>query len=222
MAERFFAELAAIPGEKWVAWRQHRVRAGETLWVLARRYDTSIDAIARANGLNPRKPLAVGMHLVIPGAVPPATVASSRTGEVIRYRVRAGDTLSKIAAEFGVRVADLKQWNNLRSDLIGRGALLEIRLPASAWTQRTSQPGSSTPTAAGASESTLATNLQGGTSLRTDAVSGEFIVHLVSAGETLWSIARGYQTTVEALRAANQFLFTRQLKVGDQLRIPKP
>ncbi len=221
MAERFFAELAAIPREKWVAWQQHRVRPGETLWAIAQRYETSIEAITRANGLNPRKPLPASTLLAIPSAVPPRTVTSSRTGEVIRYRVRAGDTLSKIAAEFGVRVADLKRWNNLQSDLIGRGAFLEIHPPASASARTASHPSTSDPAPTEMSASPIATNLLADPSDRSDSSSDDFLVHMVSAGETLWSIARGYQTTVEALRAANQFLFTRQLKVGDRLRIPR-
>ncbi len=51
------------------------------------------------------------------------------------------------------------------------------------------------------------------------AAADEGRVHKVRAGETLWSIARAYNTTVEALRTANQFLFNRQLQVGDQLII---
>jgi LysM repeat protein len=45
------------------------------------------------------------------------------------------------------------------------------------------------------------------------------VVHHVKAGETLWSIARAYQTTVEAIQAGNRFLFSRPLQVGDTLTI---
>jgi LysM repeat protein len=44
----------------------------------------------------------------------------------------------------------------------------------------------------------------------------------VQAGDTLWSIARAYQTSVEALRRANRFLASRQIQPGDQLRILPP
>jgi LysM repeat protein len=46
------------------------------------------------------------------------------------------------------------------------------------------------------------------------------VVHRVKPGETLYSIARNYQTTVEALRNANRFLLNRSLEAGDTLRIP--
>jgi LysM repeat protein len=45
------------------------------------------------------------------------------------------------------------------------------------------------------------------------------VVHRVKAGETLWSIARAYQTTVEAIQAGNRYLFSRPLQVGDTLTI---
>jgi len=45
------------------------------------------------------------------------------------------------------------------------------------------------------------------------------VVHHVKAGETLWSIARAYQTTVEAIQAGNRYLFSRPLQVGDTLTI---
>ncbi len=46
------------------------------------------------------------------------------------------------------------------------------------------------------------------------------LVHRVKPGETLYSIARTYQTTVEALRSGNRFLLSRSLEAGDTLRIP--
>ncbi len=228
LAERFFAEIAAIPRERWVAWQQHRVRPGETLWMLARKYGTSIEAIAQANGLNIRRPLQIGAVLLIPSAAPPVSLASSGKGDVIRYRVRGGDTLSGIATEFGVSVSQLKRWNGLRGNMIVRGSVLEIHLPSgNSRTAQTRSEGSewlgSRAARTGASSAFAAPGevllaSRPGTS---EGTGGEVAVHQVTAGETLWSIARGYATTVEAIRAANQFLFTRQLQVGDQLRIPK-
>ena len=52
------------------------------------------------------------------------------------------------------------------------------------------------------------------------AASAQIVVHRVKPGETLYSIARNYQTTVEALRSGNRFLLNRSLEAGDTLRIP--
>ena len=53
-----------------------------------------------------------------------------------------------------------------------------------------------------------------------NAASARPVVHRVKPGETLYSIARNYQTTVEALRSGNRFLLNRSLEAGDTLRIP--
>ena len=45
------------------------------------------------------------------------------------------------------------------------------------------------------------------------------VVHHVKQGETLWSIARAYRTTVEAIQSGNRYLFSRPLQVGDTLTI---
>ena len=45
------------------------------------------------------------------------------------------------------------------------------------------------------------------------------VVHHVKPGETLWSIARAYRTTVEAIQSGNRYLFSRPLQVGDTLTI---
>jgi membrane-bound lytic murein transglycosylase D len=229
MAERFFAEMATIPEEKWVAWQQHMVRSGETLWMIAKKYGASTEAIAQANGLNPRQPLQIGTVLLIPSGVPPVTLAASEDGDVIRYRVRRGDTLARIAAEFGVTVSQLKSWNHLRGDTIVQGAVLEIRLPSSKNRLARTQQGQSErlgsrsagPQSSSSSASLKETLLASVPASSPNAES-EMTIHLVSPGETLWSIARAYQTTVEAIRAVNRFLLTRQLQIGDQLRIPRP
>src|SRR5215471_6216975 len=50
-AQKFSAEIAEIPPEKWVSWRRHRVEPGETLISLARKYRVTAPAIAAANNL---------------------------------------------------------------------------------------------------------------------------------------------------------------------------
>jgi LysM repeat protein len=48
---------------------------------------------------------------------------------------------------------------------------------------------------------------------------GSPVVHRVRPGETLWSIAQTYKTTVETLRGANPFLLSRGLQAGDALKV---
>jgi LysM repeat protein len=51
------------------------------------------------------------------------------------------------------------------------------------------------------------------------AKEGQPVTHRVRQGETLWSIAQAYRTTIDALRSGNQFLFSRPLQAGDILTI---
>lgn len=202
-AERFFAEIAAIPPEKWVSWRWHRVESGESLSSIAQKHRVTSRAIAEANGMDEQAPLMIGTKLIIPA------VAAAPTGQgtLTHYRVRRGDTLSSIARQFSVSVQELRRWNGIRSDRVARGTRLKV-YPG----------GRSAPVSRASGGQKGAANLARNepTSPSSDA---EPVVHRVRQGETLWSIARTYQTTVEALRAANRFLARRQLQVGDLLMI---
>ncbi len=67
-AERFFGEIAAIPPEKWVSWRRHKVEQGETLSSIAKQYRVSPAEVADANELSASASLEEGQKLIIPAA----------------------------------------------------------------------------------------------------------------------------------------------------------
>lgn len=205
-AERFFAEIAVIPEEKRVLWRRHRVENGESLTSIAKKYRVTAGAVAEANNLGARAELQVSDKLIIPAAA-----AAKEQGKLTQYRVRRGDTLFSIAEQFSVTADELRQWNRIRGQTVARGTTLKV------------YPGGRPPAAERASAKRPASKARAGKSEQAVAAassaSGEGRIHKVRPGETLWSIARAYQTTVEALRTANQFLFSRQLQVGDQLLI---
>ncbi|HEV8385630.1 MAG TPA: transglycosylase SLT domain-containing protein, partial [Candidatus Acidoferrales bacterium] len=96
-AEQFFAEIAEIPAEKWVNSRRHRVEEGETLSSIAKKYRADGKAIASANGLESGVPLQVGDKLTIPSVTHAAGL-----GQLVRYKVRRGDTVPSIAEQFSV------------------------------------------------------------------------------------------------------------------------
>ncbi len=210
-AERFFAEIAAIPPEKWVSWRRHKVEPGETLSSIARQYHVRPVEVADANDLAPGATLDEGQKLIIPAA--PRSEAAA--GKMIRYRVRRTDTISTIADEFDVTTAELRKWNHLRYDHVARGMSLRI------------YPGGMTPPPAqqqarakeALTETAAAQHRGAGKAPIMEARAANPVVHRVKPGETLWSIARAYRTTVEAIQAGNRFLFSRPLQVGDTLTI---
>jgi membrane-bound lytic murein transglycosylase D len=121
-AQKFSAEIADIPPEKWVSWRRHRVEAGETLTSLAKKYHVTAPAIASANSLGRTDVLSPGDKLIIP-ASQPAAEAKSR---LVRYRVRKGDTLGGIADQFSVSPEELRKWNGLKAARVSRGMVLRV------------------------------------------------------------------------------------------------
>ena len=206
-AERFSAEIAAIPAEKWLSWRRHTIGPGETLSGVAKRYHVLPAEIARANELQGGAPLEEGKKLIIPAAR-----SDAAAGKLIRYRVRRTDTIASIADEFDVSVAELRKWNGLRSNHVAKGVRLRI-YPGGMSPSPQAKPRETSPAVASAaphSDLSGSPVLEAGTSA---------IVHHVKAGETLWSIARAYQTTVEAIQSGNRYLFSRPLQVGDTLTI---
>lgn len=210
-AERFFAEIADIPPEKWVSWRRHKVEEGETLSAIARQYHVLPAEVADANSLPVGSTLEEGQKLIIPAAAR----SEAATGKLIRYRVRRTDTAASIADEFDVTTAELRKWNHLRSDRVARGMSLRIypggMTPASAPAQATkakiAQPG------------TVIARRDGPRDVPVIGPASNTVVHHVKQGETLWSIARAYRTTVEAIQSGNRYLFSRPLQVGDTLTI---
>jgi membrane-bound lytic murein transglycosylase D len=121
-AEKFSAEIADIPPDKWVSWRRHRVAAGETLTAIAKKYRVTPLAIAEANNLERGAALDPGEKLIIPATQP----QSETKRRLVSYRVRRGDTLGGIADRFSVDTGDVRKWNRMKSNHVRRGMVLRI------------------------------------------------------------------------------------------------
>ncbi len=137
--------LVNLPPEKRITFRKHRIRRGDTLSTIARRYHTGVGQIKELNGLHGHQ-IRAGRDLLIPvrvaGGGPvvfdsqiyksggPAILAYSPSGysrKTTRYRVRKGDSLWKIARRYNLRVADLQRWNGMgRSIVIKPGQRLKL------------------------------------------------------------------------------------------------
>jgi membrane-bound lytic murein transglycosylase D len=109
---------------------KHRVRSGETLGHIARRYGVSVSALRSANGnVSPRR-LRAGQTLRIPGAVSAVAAkkkATKPSARATQHTVRRGENLSVIARRYGTTVPKIRLWNNLRSSRIYAGQRLRIR-----------------------------------------------------------------------------------------------
>jgi len=113
--------------------RIHHLQAGETLWSVARKYQTTVTNLMILNRLSEASNLAAGRELYVP-AVGPAPVPPVPTGPAdggsATYTVQKGDSLWSISRSVGVTVNDLISWNDL-GDLtaIPAGTVLKIRPP---------------------------------------------------------------------------------------------
>src|SRR5579875_1011813 len=186
-------EVAEIPTDKLTSWRLATFAPGDTLYSVARTYHVTVAALENANHIRPADPPEAGKLLIIPA--PPAI-------RLVWYRVRPGDTLGRIAEMHRVTVPELRAWNHLRGSEIYQGHLLRIY-----------EHGYVAPP--------VARERQVAWHGRTVSERG-VVRHRVRRGETLWSIAQMYGTTVAALKRANPFLDGRELEVGDWLSIIRP
>ena len=121
----FQQAIAAIPEDKRVWWRYHRVNSGETLASIARKYHTTAKAIVDVNNLESEE-LRTERKLIIP--VTPGRYGSEATfaKRATHYRVRRGDTVLSVADRFSVPVVKLRQWNRLKGNRLQAGRVLII------------------------------------------------------------------------------------------------
>ena len=142
--EAYEQAVALIPPDKRIWWRAHKVGEGETLSSVARRFRVTPVALAGANNLEPGAPLEEGARLVLPLA-PGNESSLARVRErgprrPIRYRVKAGDTLERIADRFNVTPYQIRRWNKLQDPKIVAGRSLRIYVGAGPSAGSTASP----------------------------------------------------------------------------------
>jgi membrane-bound lytic murein transglycosylase D len=204
--EIFSRSYSELPAKK--LYTMHRIKKGETVSAIARKYGVSPFDILQANSLSKKYRIYAGNYLKIPGYANAGTSKkqSSRnrnpnpadrtnkisptekqaTNENLSYLVKPGDTLTEIADRFKTDVMTLAQVNGLRnSDEIKIGDSLKV------------------PSRSQAGE------------------RSQIVVHKVRSGETLWSIANNFNVTIKKLLEWNSLSDPSYLKAGDIIKIFK-
>ncbi len=124
------AKLDSI--QKWTppenAYVIHRVRNGETLSLIAKRYRTKVSYIVRANNIRRKHFIRAGQKLKVPlkGSSSGRVYASNKLPANGKYKIRKGDSLWLIAKKFKTNTKKLKRINNLRTTRLYVGQYLKI------------------------------------------------------------------------------------------------
>ena len=147
----------------------YTVVAGDNLYSISRRFGLTVDKLKRLNNLTSNT-LSIGQRLLV-------SDISETPSDNNTYIVKAGDSLYKIANQYGVSVNELMQENNLSSTLLSIGQILTIPINTSN------------------------------------------TIYTVKSGDNLYAIARTFGTNVNAIMQANN-LSTNILSIGQKLIIP--
>jgi len=178
---------------------KYKVRSGDTLGGIAARHRVSITTIRRANGIKGSS-IRAGQTLKIPqitngnyaSASTKTTTSTARSSRSsTKYTVRSGDTLGGIAQKHGVRIASIKNANNIKGTKIHRGQVLTI-------------PGSN-----GSYSSSNTSSNNGSSSSK----------YKVRSGDTLGSIAQKHRVRIASIKSANNISGSK-IRVGQTLTIP--
>ena len=208
--EDYETAIASVPPDMRLWWRYHVVKPGDTLASLARTYHTTIKQISEINHLEDRQldPQAKLVIPVTPGKHP-ASDTATYARRITRYKVRKGDTVQSVADNFGVSAQQLRRWNGIRSttnSLAGR-RVLALHLPispsahdAELATSRSKSKRSKTEAASAKPPTTKSSEIE---RLKPEKEVA-LVHHRVRSGETLYSIANAYRTTVSALKRDNR------------------
>jgi peptidoglycan lytic transglycosylase D len=219
-SEKFQTAIAPIPPDMRVWWRLHKVEGDDTLMSVARHYHTTARSIAEANQIELSADLAVGAKLVVP--VAPGRHASGEGQTYAKrltvYRVRKGDTLQRVSDNLGIPPTVIRRWNRLKGESLAGRKVLYVHLPIS--------PGAAAASRSVASKSSKSSHLAkvSSSTQNTPSASEEKTAspkgrrHTVRRGETLYSIANSYNTTVKAIQQTNDHVAT--LRPGMVLIIP--
>jgi membrane-bound lytic murein transglycosylase D len=190
--ETYRAAIAAIPPDMRVWWRYHTVAQGDTLISVARANHTTARAVAEANHLDLDDELQADRKLIVP--IAPGKHAASEDNQtyaraITHYKIHKGDTVQSVADNFGVSAKMVRRWNHLRGDGLTGRRILYVHLPV-------------TPGAREIQRSEASSKPKTSNGLHT-ANQNSPVHHMVKPGETLYSIASSYNTTVASLKRAN-------------------
>ena len=203
----------------------YKVKSGDTLYSIAKKYNISVDELKELNNLKNNN-ITVGQVLKIKSNIPSKEVTGKNY-----YIVKSGDTLYSIAKKYNTTVDEIKKLNNLKSDNLSIGMELKIKEEPSStnYIDYVVKSGDNLYSIAKKYNTTvdeikklngLTSNLLNiGMTLKIPIQIGNYINYTVKSGDNLYSIAKKYNTTVDEIKKLNG-LTSNLLSIGMELKIP--
>ena len=214
---------------------EYVVQRGDTLWNISKKLGTTVDELKKTNNLN-NNLLYVGQVLKVPNY---ETVIDNNT----TYVVKKGDTLYSISKMYDIPLNELKLYNNINSDNLSVGQQIKIPESKSIITPSEDEvinEGSVYVVQKGDTLYSISKkfnvtidDIKKNNSLISDILSigmnlliptssslGDIIVHKVISGDSLWSLANKYNTTIDDIKKLNN-LVSDLLIVGQELQVKR-
>lgn len=234
MAEAVVKAIVIYTGGEYVDSGYYTVVSGDTLYSIARKFNTSVDILKQVNNLS-NNTLTIGQLLKIPATGESEEGSSSGSGEnYFLYTVVSGDSLYAIARKYNTTVDSIKSLNNLTSNSLSIGQVLKILSTSSSnnYTNYVVVSGDSLYAIARkygtivdsikSLNNLTSNNLSIGQVLKipSSETSNNYINYVVVSGDGLYAIARKYGTTVDEIKRLNS-LTSNNLSIGQTLKIPR-
>lgn len=199
--EKFSAELAKTDSSQRLNWVRHKVKSGDSLLKLAKKYHTTTDIISKVNELKSNVIIA-GDHLIVPVALKSldsyslsqeqrlVTTQSKKSGSYkLNHTVKSGDTFWDLSRKYKVNLRQLAKWNGMApTDTLRPGKTLVV------WVNNVSK------------------------GQRKDAVM-RTLTYTVRNGDSLARIAGKFKVKVSDLQKWNQSKLKKYLQPGQKLKI---
>jgi len=195
----FLSAYSDLPEKQRANYVRHKVKSGDTLLALSKRYGVRVQDIRSLNSIRNTRAIQIGTNLIIP--LNPDANGSKALSELkddykrsrrTYYTVRSGDSLWTISRKFNVSEKQLRVWNRLGwSNVIRPGQ----RLVVSAKGAPVQKAG------------------------KTPSGPLKKVVYQVRPGDTLWAISRTYSVETRQIRSWNNLAENHVLQPGERLTL---
>jgi len=217
--EKFTAGYASIPDDKKRSWVRHKIKRGEALSTIARKYRTSVSVIKSTNKLRGTT-IRAGKYLLIPVPQNKAAYYAAQSSPKTKYRkktkarsviknvpghkkimhtVKIGDTLGEIAETYNTRASKIRSWNGLHY-----GNYIRPKQKLSIWVPENMEE--------------LKQRVSSKKQVEKSKKVGTF--YTVRIGDTLWDISKKYNISIRELKKINK-MHNSRIRPGDRIKVSK-